>query len=138
MRPTHATHMAQRVATGVASTCIALAVTLCALLPVTHLRADTAWSTTVYAGETAATTAPSTVTWPMGSINVNTATAEELCTLYGVGPALAEAILAEREAAGPFDYPEDLAMVKGIGVKTLAKFYDQLDFSARAAAPSAP
>jgi len=32
------------------------------------------------------------------------------------------------------DFVPDLLMVKGIGVKTLAKFYEQLDFSVQAEA----
>ena len=68
---------------------------------------------------------------PEGSINVNSADAETLCTLKGIGPALAAAIVAEREREGPFAYPEDLLCVKGIGPKTLTRFRDQLDFSGR-------
>ena len=63
---------------------------------------------------------------PQGNVRVNTATAEELSRLYGVGPALSAAIIAEREANGPFCYPEDLLCVRGIGVKKLAGFWDQL------------
>ncbi len=137
MQQTHSARSAGRVTTITAVACIALSIALCALLPVSHLREGAHRPTTLYAGASAAIAAPSAVTWPMGTVDVNTATAEELCTLAGVGPTLAEAILAEREAAGPFDYPEDLVMVKGIGEKTLAKFYDQLDFSAHSAAPSA-
>ncbi len=79
-----------------------------------------------------------TVDWPLGSVDVNTADAQALEALRGVGPALAQAIVDERTAAGPFDYPEDLTMGKGIGEKTLLKFYDQLDFSARAAGTVLP
>jgi competence protein ComEA len=74
----------------------------------------------------------------LGSVDVNTADAQALEALRGVGPALAQAIVDERTAAGPFDYPEDLTMGKGIGEKTLLKFYDQLDFSARAAGTVLP
>ena len=62
---------------------------------------------------------------------MNTADVAMLCTLKGVGPALAQAIVAERELNGPFAYPEDLIAVKGIGAKTLARFRDQLNFRAR-------
>lgn len=68
---------------------------------------------------------------PTGTVDVNTADAAMLCALKGVGPALAQAIVAERELNGPFSYPEDLIVVKGIGAKTLARFRDQLDFRAR-------
>ena len=68
---------------------------------------------------------------PTGTVDVNTADVAMLCTLKGVGPALAQAIVAERELNGPFAYPEDLIAVKGIGAKTLARFRDQLNFRAR-------
>jgi|SRR5579883_180139 len=53
-------------------------------------------------------------------INVNTATAEELQRLPGVGPATARNIIATRTAT-PFESVNDLDKVKGIGPKTLAK-----------------
>ncbi len=54
-----------------------------------------------------------------GKMAVNTATLEELQALPGVGPAMAQAIIAERETNGPFGFPEDLLNVKGIGPKKL-------------------
>jgi competence protein ComEA len=53
-------------------------------------------------------------------INVNTATAEELQRLPGVGPVTAQAIVATRTAA-PFQSVNDLDKVRGIGPKTLEK-----------------
>ncbi len=64
--------------------------------------------------------------FPQGPVAVNTATVDELCELYGVGVSLAEAIIAEREANGPFAFPEDLLGVKGIGEKKLAGFMEQI------------
>lgn len=52
-------------------------------------------------------------------IHVNSATKEELCALKGVGPKLAEKIIAFREASGPFKTPSDLQKVPGIGKKKL-------------------
>ena len=52
-----------------------------------------------------------------GGININTATAEELETLPGISARLAAAIIAEREARGPFRLPEDVMAVSGIGEK---------------------
>lgn len=49
-------------------------------------------------------------------IDINTATADELLELPGIGPALAAAIIAAR----PFDRVDDLARVPGIGRKRLA------------------
>ena len=66
---------------------------------------------------------------PQGSVNPNTACADDLITLYGVGPKLAQAIIAEREQNGPFDYVNDLTTVKGVGKKKLEGFRDQLALS---------
>lgn len=49
-----------------------------------------------------------------GSIDINTATVEELDVLPGIGPVLAERIVSEREARGPFTSVDDLAGVSGI------------------------
>lgn len=51
-----------------------------------------------------------------GPVNINTADAATLAKeLTGVGPALAEAIVADRKANGEFTTPESLERVKGIG-----------------------
>jgi competence protein ComEA len=50
-------------------------------------------------------------------VNLNTATLEELMTLDGIGQKVAERILDFREKNGPFQKPEDLMMVKGVGEK---------------------
>jgi competence protein ComEA len=52
-------------------------------------------------------------------IHVNSAGVEELCALKGVGPKLAEKILAFRTQNGPFSGPGDLEKVPGIGKKKL-------------------
>ena len=59
-------------------------------------------------------------------VNVNTAGAEELQTLPGVGPATAKAIVAWREENGRFRSVDDLLDVSGIGKATLAKFRDRV------------
>jgi competence protein ComEA len=58
---------------------------------------------------------PATSARPAGPIDVNVATAAELETLPGVGPATATAIIAERERNGPFLDVDDLDRVPGIG-----------------------
>jgi competence ComEA-like helix-hairpin-helix protein len=68
--------------------------------------------------------------WPAGRVDVNTADAAALDGLPGIGPKLAEAIIAERAQNGPFRYPEDLLAVRGIGAKTLSAFREQLRFNA--------
>ena len=57
-----------------------------------------------------------------GRLNVNVATERQLTLLPGIGPALAQRIIAYREESGPFASPSDLTKVKGIGPKKLAKF----------------
>ena len=56
-----------------------------------------------------------------GVVNVNTASAEELSLLPGVGPARARAIVELRQQRGGFKRVEDLLEVKGIGDASLAK-----------------
>jgi competence protein ComEA len=51
-------------------------------------------------------------------VNINTASAEELAQLKGIGPSHASKIVAYREKNGPFKMPEDLMQVSGIGQKT--------------------
>jgi len=61
-------------------------------------------------------------------INVNTADAELLVELPGIGPSRAEAIIEEREANGPFENADDLARVSGIGTATVDRMRDQVTF----------
>jgi competence protein ComEA len=53
-------------------------------------------------------------------IDLNSATAEQLDTLPGVGPATAAAIVAYRSQHGPFRAVDDLLLVRGIGPAKLA------------------
>lgn len=54
-------------------------------------------------------------------VSINTAGEEEMTRLPGIGPALARRILEYREQNGPFQKPEDLLKVQGIGSKKLEK-----------------
>jgi competence protein ComEA len=64
---------------------------------------------------------------PPAQVNINTADAETLAmVLDGVGQARAEAIVAWREANGSFGQVEDLAQVRGIGVRTLEVNADRI------------
>ena len=51
-------------------------------------------------------------------VNINTASAEELAQLKGVGPEYAERIVEYRAKHGPFQKAEDILNVSGIGPKT--------------------
>lgn len=51
----------------------------------------------------------------IGRVDINTATLEELQALPGIGPATAAAIIAKREADGPFRSVDSLIEVRGIG-----------------------
>lgn len=56
---------------------------------------------------------------PDGRIDVDRATAAELRLLPGIGPALAERIVADRRARGPFGSLDALARVPRIGPATI-------------------
>ena len=61
-----------------------------------------------------------------GLISLNQADASLLEDLPGVGPVLAERIVAHREANGPFETVEDLLEVPGIGEAKLAAMRDSI------------
>jgi competence protein ComEA len=61
---------------------------------------------------------------PGGKVNINTASSAELDTLPRVGPAMAERIIAWREANGRFRSVDDLLNVPGIGNKTFDSLKD--------------
>lgn len=55
-----------------------------------------------------------------GPVNVNTADEEMLAKeLDGIGPALAAAIVRDREENGPYKSPEEITRVRGIGQRVL-------------------
>ncbi|WP_052159457.1 ComEA family DNA-binding protein [Alcaligenes faecalis] len=54
------------------------------------------------------------------AVDLNTADAQQLQQIKGIGPRTAELILEERQRGGPFDSLQDLAdRVKGIGAKKI-------------------
>lgn len=73
-------------------------------------------------------------------VNINTADAALIAAkVSGIGPAKAEAIVAYRKEHGPFKSIDELAQVKGIGLKTVEKIKDQLTLGgAQATAAAAP
>jgi len=73
-------------------------------------------------------------------VNVNTADAATLArVLHNVGDAKAEAIVAYRQENGPFRSIEQLASVKGIGLRTVEVNRERIEVGATAArAATAP
>lgn len=61
-----------------------------------------------------------------GKVSINTAGVAELVTLNGVGEVTAEAIVAHREAHGPFASVESLTEVRGIGPAKMENLKDQV------------
>lgn len=59
-----------------------------------------------------------------GKVNLNTADEAALDTLPRIGPALAERIIAWREANGPFTSVDDLLAVSGFGEKMVESLRD--------------
>ena len=71
-----------------------------------------------YANEQRSTTATPTL------ININTASANELETLPGIGEGLAERIVEHRDKFGPFRRPEHLLIVRGLSDKRFRALRD--------------
>ena len=61
-----------------------------------------------------------------GLVNINTASEAELCTLAGIGPSRAAAIIAYREAHGGFSSIEEIMQVDGIKSATYEKLKNKI------------
>ncbi|MDO4285726.1 MAG: helix-hairpin-helix domain-containing protein [Eubacteriales bacterium] len=61
-----------------------------------------------------------------GLVNLNTATAQELMSLPGIGESKAEAIIAYRTENGPFSAPEDIMKISGIKEGLFSKIRDRI------------
>jgi comEA protein len=59
-------------------------------------------------------------------INLNSATAEQLQSIPGIGPATAKSIIEYRTKVGKFNRIEEIINVKGIGEKKFQKIKDRL------------
>ncbi|PIQ85289.1 MAG: hypothetical protein COV74_09435 [Candidatus Omnitrophica bacterium CG11_big_fil_rev_8_21_14_0_20_45_26] len=65
----------------------------------------------------------------IAQININQANLEQLESVRGIGPALAERIVAYRDENGKFATVDDLVNVRGIGQSKLDRVKDQLTVS---------
>lgn len=62
-----------------------------------------------------------------GPVNINEANAETLAReLDGIGPALAAAIVRDREENGPYESPEEITRVRGVGERVLENNRDNI------------
>ena len=59
-------------------------------------------------------------------VNLNKATAEELQTIRGIGPVIAERIIKYRQDHGRFEKVEDLNQVNGIGDAKFEKIKNEV------------
>ena len=59
-------------------------------------------------------------------ININTASAQELAALPGIGAKLAQRIIDERRRRGSFKWPDELKDVEGIGEAKFNKLKDRI------------
>jgi len=57
----------------------------------------------------------------VGRVDINSASAEELTRIPGIGKVMAERIVQFREQHGPFKRVEDLLKIKGIGEKSFLR-----------------
>jgi hypothetical protein len=74
---------------------------------------------------------------PSVPLNPNTSCVDSLCLLPGIGPALAERIVAAREAGLRFARARDLQEVRGIGPRTVERLAPYLSFPASDTASAA-
>jgi competence ComEA-like helix-hairpin-helix protein len=70
---------------------------------------------------------------PAGKVNINTATAEQLSELPGVGAKLAARIVEFRQKAGGFKAAQELMNVQGVGEKNFARLQAHLTVGDNAA-----
>lgn len=72
---------------------------------------------------------------PANPVNLNSASAEELQQVPGIGPATAKSIINFREKSGPFRRVEDLLAIRGISKQALERMRPYVTVSAPEASP---
>jgi competence protein ComEA len=88
-------------------------------------QAQTASDAGQVAGTSTSASATETISQQVaGKVNINTATATQLDTLPGIGPAYASRIIEYRNANGGFKDISEIKNIKGIGEKTFEKLKD--------------
>ena len=70
------------------------------------------------------------------TLNLNTATLEQLEALPGIGRSTAQRILEHRQKSGGFKKVEDLMQVKGIGEKSFLKLKPLITVASKADKPT--
>jgi competence protein ComEA len=65
--------------------------------------------------------------WATGTVNINTASAEELAQLSNIGPSKADAIVSYREEHGPFRSVQELTNVTGVGERIVEMNLDRIE-----------
>jgi competence protein ComEA len=63
---------------------------------------------------------------PLKIVNINQASPEELQTIRGIGPAIAQRILEYRQEHGRFEKAEDLVSIRGIGAAKFERIKSQI------------
>jgi len=76
--------------------------------------------------ETERTVAQEEILGDLMPVNLNTAPAEELTQLPGIGPELAQRIVEYREGHGPFQTAAEIMLVSGIGEKKYEDMKDRI------------
>ena len=75
--------------------------------------------------------------WAIASVDLNTANAQQIETLNGIGPAKAKAIVDYRTKNGPFKTADDLLKIPGIKQGTLSKIRSDITLSGKPVAVAA-